>query len=315
MASVSKPDPLTDEFYFRALLQGTDDSIYFKDRDCRLQRVSLKMAQNLGFTDPDELIGKTDTELFGEAFGHRTRLDDRRIMETDQPIVGLVESRQLENGQVNWTLTSKLPLHDASGAVVGLMGITRDINELKEAELNLQHLATHDMLTGLPNRYLMTDRLNMILAHAERSHGIVALLFVDVDDFKVVNDTHGHESGDELLRAAAQRLTRSVRATDTVARIGGDEFVIVLESLGEAGHASLVATNLQRSMAKPFTIRRRKLKVTVSIGISYYPQDGSDAEMLLRAADYAMYLAKRDGKNKWRVSPHGGPASEPSGDR
>jgi diguanylate cyclase (GGDEF)-like protein/PAS domain S-box-containing protein len=307
MASVSEPDPLTDEFYFRALMDTTSDSIYFKDRECRLRRVSMRMATSLGFAHPGELIGKTDSDLFGEAFGLRTHLDDSRIMESDQPIIGLVESRQMPNGELNWSLTSKLPLHDASGAVVGLMGITREINELKQAELNLQHLATHDMLTGLPNRYLMTDRLDRILVQAERSQSLVALLFVDVDDFKVINDTYGHDSGDELLRAVAQRLTRSVRASDTVCRIGGDEFVIVLETLSQAEHASIVATNVQRSLAKPFSIRRHRLKITVSIGISLFPQDGADTEMLLRAADYAMYLAKRAGKNRWALAMLGGP--------
>src|SRR5665811_1206895 len=110
---MSLPNALNDTFLFGALMENAADSIYFKDRECRLLRVSRKMATDLGFSDPAELVGKTDIDLFGEAFGEGTRLDDIRVMETDRPIIGLIESRQLENGETNWTLATKLPLHDA----------------------------------------------------------------------------------------------------------------------------------------------------------------------------------------------------------
>ncbi|MGZ8640182.1 MAG: diguanylate cyclase domain-containing protein, partial [Actinomycetota bacterium] len=177
-------------------MQNTEDSIYFKDRGCRLLRVSRRMARSLGFSDPSELVGKTDIDLFGESFGRRTFLEDLRIMESNEPIIGLVESRRMEGSEMNWTLTTKVPLHDASGNVIGLMGITREINELKRTELDLQHLATHDPLTDLPNRYLLVDRLSQTLAHARRSRSIFAVLFLDVDDFKSINDARGHEFGD-----------------------------------------------------------------------------------------------------------------------
>ncbi|MGZ5300558.1 MAG: diguanylate cyclase domain-containing protein, partial [Actinomycetota bacterium] len=189
-------DPLSEDFQFRALMQNTEDSIYFKDRGCRLLRVSRRMARSLGFSDPSELVGKTDIDLFGESFGRRTFLEDLRIMESNEPIIGLVESRRMEGSEMNWTLTTKVPLHDASGNVIGLMGITREINELKRTELDLQHLATHDPLTDLPNRYLLVDRLSQTLAHARRSRSIFAVLFLDVDDFKSINDARGHEFGD-----------------------------------------------------------------------------------------------------------------------
>ena len=284
-------------------MDATADSIYFKDRECRLQRVSRRLAQNLGYTDPADVIGKTDRELFGEAFGQQTYLDDMRIMDSDEGIVGLVESRALEDGRLNWTLTSKLPLHDEAGLVVGLMGITREINELKQTEMDLQDLATHDTLTGLPNRYLMMDRLQRILLQAKRSDTIVGVLFIDLDGFKAVNDAHGHEFGDLVLRAVAQRLVSSVRSSDTVARIGGDEFVVILDTLDKAEHAAVVAANVRRNLARAMTLERRRVKVTVSIGISLRPQNGAEAEVLLRAADYAMYLAKKGGKDAWAMCP------------
>jgi len=292
------PNPLGDAFLFAALMETTADSIYFKDRECRLLRVSRKMARDLGFSDPAELVGKTDIDLFGEVFGQGTRLDDMRVMETDRPIIGLIESRQLDNGQTNWTLASKLPLHDQSGDVIGLVGITREINEIRQTEVALQHLATHDALTDLPNRFLMVDRLGQLLARAKRSDATFAVLFMDIDGFKDVNDSHGHEVGDLLLHEVAVRLTKAVRVSDTVARIGGDEFVIILETVREPRAAEAVALKVERALAKPFNLHKHSLNVTVSIGISFYPENGEGVDTLLRAADYAMYLAKREGGNR-----------------
>ena len=302
-------DPLSEDFQFRALMENTEDSIYFKDRECRLLRVSRHMADNLGYFDASELIGKNDVDLFGETFGQRTMMEDLRIMDSGEPIIGLVESRQMGRAGTNWTLTTKVPLRDADGAVIGLLGITREINELKQTELNLQHLATHDPLTGLPNRFLMTDRLNQTLAHNERGKTIFALLFVDIDDFKTINDERGHEFGDAVLQKLGYILVNTVRASDTVSRIGGDEFVIILETLGRREDAGFVADKILRSVAKPFTIKRHKVNLAVSIGISVHPDNGVDAELLLRAADYAMYLAKGQGKNRWLVCPEGLPGT------
>jgi diguanylate cyclase (GGDEF)-like protein/PAS domain S-box-containing protein len=319
MVNMPLSDLLSDAFLFHALMENEVDSIYFKDRQCRLLRVSRKMAQSLGFSDPAELIGKTDIDLFGEAFGQGTRLDDLRVMETGRPIVGLIESRQLSDGQTNWTLSTKVPIRDESGNVIGLAGITRDINEIRQTEVALQHLATHDVLTGLPNRFLMVDRLSQVLARARRSGAALAILYIDIDRFKEVNDSRGHEFGDLLLRAVAQRLSRSVRQSDTVARIGGDEFVIILEAVHQPREADTVALNVERAIARPFTLARYRVYVTVSIGISLYPESGGDTETLLRAADYAMYLAKREGGNRHlacvsgMLRPGGGAPGEPPG--
>ena len=298
MVSISFPDFPSDAFLFEALMENTADSIYFKDRQCRLLRVSCKMAESLGFSDPSELIGKTDIDLYGESFGKGTRLDDLGVMESDRPIIGLIESRKLDNGQTNWTLSTKLPLHDRAGTVVGLVGITREINEMRETEVALQHIATHDTLTDLPNRFLMIDRLKQLLVRAKRTGSTFAVMYMDIDHFKDVNDSYGHEFGDLLLKAVAKRLTSSLRQSDAVARIGGDEFVIILETVHEIRHADVVAQKVQRALAKSFTLKRHKVKATVSIGMSFYPENGGDVDTLLRAADYAMYLAKREGGNR-----------------
>jgi diguanylate cyclase (GGDEF)-like protein/PAS domain S-box-containing protein len=304
---VSASDGLTDDFFFRAMMDTTPDSIYIKDRDCRLLRVSRSMAQRLGYTDPDELTGKSDVDLFGDAFGQRTYIEERRIMESGEALVGLVESRPLGDAHVNWTLTSKTPLRDAAGAIVGLIGITREINELKRTELDLQHLATHDMLTGLPNRFLLMDRMSQVLAHSKRAKASFAVLFLDVDDFKTINDDNGHDFGDLVIETMASRLVANVRASDTVARVGGDEFVVVIEALGRREDATVVAAKIRDRVARPMTIQGRRVSATISIGISFFPENGDDTEVLVRAADYAMYLAKRAGKDGWQTCPQGMP--------
>ena len=291
-----RSDATDDRYLFRSLMDETDDSVYFKDRQCRFLRISRKMAARLGYADPAAVIGKTDADLFGEAFGQRTRLDDTRIMDTDEPLIGVVESRQMEGGVTNWTLTTKLPLHDDAGTVIGLMGITREINELKKAEMDLQHLATHDPLTDLPNRYLMVDRLNQVIARSGRFGTTFGVLFMDLNGFKAVNDVYGHDGGDVLLKEVAHRLASCVRASDTVARIGGDEFVIVLDTLHSKADTSRVVRQIEQELGRPFVVQGNRVTISISVGASFYPLDGLEAEGLLKAADYAMYLAKNAGR-------------------
>lgn len=293
---------LEDAFLFRALMDTTTDSIYFKDRMCRLLRINRQMATNLGLSSPDDAVGKTDIDLFGGTFGHRTFLEDLRIMEADEPMTGFVESRLLDDGTLNWTLTTKIPLHDADGGVIGLVGITREINELKQTELNLQHLATHDVLTGLPNRFLMMDRLSQTLARSGRQGSSFAVLFIDIDGFKSINDRYGHEVGDQALRILGERVAACVRSNDTVARTGGDEFVVILEPAGEAA-AIVIAEKIRHALLRPLMARLPDVVPTVSMGIAISPEHGEDAEGLLRSADFAMYRAKKLGKDNYLVCP------------
>jgi len=290
-------DLLDDAYLFATLLESTGDSVYVKDREGRLVRASRAMARSLGFERAEDLVGLSDHDLFESDFADGTRLEDVRIMETDQPLNGLIESRQLPDGGFNWTLTSKLPLHDDRGRVVGLLGITREINELKQAETNLQYLATHDSLTGLPNRFLMSDRLSQLVERAKREMRPFAVLFVDVDNFKAVNDARGHAAGDELLRSLAARLRATLRASDTIARIGGDEFVIIVDGVDGRG-ASEIGRKLLKAGSANLHAGTRGVHVTLSIGIALYPEHGSDGATLITAADHAMYLAKQAGKNR-----------------
>lgn len=299
---MAQKDPLDDGFLFRALLASTPDSVYVKDRQARLLRVSQSMVRNLGLAGPEDLVGRSDVDLFGTDFGHRTYIEDLRVMDTNEPIAGLIESRQLADGALNWTLTTKLPVQDETGEVVALLGVTREINELKQAEMSLQHLATHDSLTSLPNRYLLMDRLNQALARAVRDGVTFGVLFMDIDDFKSINDSAGHEAGDRVLRAVAERLQGSVRASDTLARLGGDEFVVVLEQANR-DEALVIAGRIRTAILAPIPGPLGDQRVTVSIGISLYPEHAADGPGLLTAADYAMYLAKKNGKDRAAMCP------------
>ncbi|HEY7746990.1 MAG TPA: EAL domain-containing protein [Desulfuromonadales bacterium] len=171
----------------------------------------------------------------------------------------------------------------------------RDITERKQAEDRLRHQATHDGLTGLANRTLLQDRLEQSIHYANRSRRLVAVLLLDLDRFKIINDSLGHGIGDELLCSVARRLEQTVREADTVARMGGDEFVILLAEVAEGDDVGLVAKKILENLTRPYSVSGREISVSASIGVSLYPRDGADGETLLRNADVAMYRAKEDG--------------------
>ena len=187
--------------------------------------------------------------------------------------------------------TTYTPLCDAEGAVTGVIGVAVNVTERQRMEEELRHQARHDALTGLPNRVLLHERLCDALGNPERDEAPVALCLFDIDRFKEVNDTLGHEYGNLLLRQVAERLRRVVRPVDTVARLGGDEFAIVLPG-ADAAHADAVATVIAEALDTPFLLAGHSLHVGASIGIALGPAHGRDSTTLLRHADVAMYAAK-----------------------
>ncbi|WP_338844858.1 EAL domain-containing protein [Massilia sp. W12] len=201
--------------------------------------------------------------------------------------------RRKKSGEVFWVSLSLSPLSDQSGEPVGLIGFLTDITERKQAAERIHHLAYYDALTNLPNRTMLSKLLSQALAEGRRDQTQVALLFLDLNRFKPINDTLGHAVGDRLLQAVSQRFRQALREEDIVARLGGDEFVVVLKGLEQHYFAAVVAQKLQHALAEPIHIDSHELLVDVSIGISIFPQDGNDSDNLLRLADMAMYRAKR----------------------
>jgi diguanylate cyclase (GGDEF)-like protein/PAS domain S-box-containing protein len=192
------------------------------------------------------------------------------------------------------------PLVDREGNVVGFASLVQDITERLNTERTIHYMAHHDALTGLPNRRLAQDRLNQAIMAARRKQRHVAVLFLDLDRFKVVNDTLGHDTGDFILKDVARRLVSCVREVDTVSREGGDEFVVVLPDLERPEHARLVADKILQELSRPVDIAGQEIHITPSIGISHYPNDATDVQQLLKHADNAMYQAKDAGRNTVR---------------
>jgi diguanylate cyclase (GGDEF)-like protein/PAS domain S-box-containing protein len=226
----------------------------------------------------------------------------RHVVKTGEPVEGLqISGRTLALPAVerDW-LAYFSPARDEEGRLLGINIALLDITERKRAEEAMRFHALHDALTGLPNRMLFMDRLALELAEGRRNRKMLAVVFLDLDNFKNINDTHGHSTGDKLLMEVAGRLKTCIRETDTVARIGGDEFNMVLPDIGTAESAVPIANKIISLFEDPFVIEKKELPVTASIGITISPADGENAEVLLKNADIAMYQAKGQGGNKYQ---------------
>jgi len=214
---------------------------------------------------------------------------------------GMVQVRNFrKDGTQFWNEFSIAPVRDERARVTHFIGIVNDITERKHYEAQLEYQSNHDGLTGLPNRNLLMDRLRQALFHAQRHESQAAVLFIDLDHFKFINDSLGHHMGDRLLKIIAGRIAECVRSMDTVARQGGDEFVVVLSDLNQSEDAAIVAQNIRNSISRPLMIEEHELEISSSIGISIYPKDGEDGQTLLKNADVAMYRAKEQGRNNFQ---------------
>jgi len=206
--------------------------------------------------------------------------------------------KQCKDGSWKWIqVRGMVVARDADGAPLRVIGTYIDISERKAAEQRILHLASHDALTDLPNRDLLQDRIQQTILQAQRNHNPAALLFIDLDQFKTINDSLGHDMGDLLLQAVAQRLVGGVRSEDTVARQGGDEFIVLLPNMHNAQDAGLLAQKLLADLSPPFHIQGKELHISASIGIAVFPDDGADVDTLLKHSDIAMYHAKEVGRN------------------
>ena len=286
------------------ILNGVDAYIYIKDLDLRYQYVNRKVADLFG-CDPANAIGKTDSAFFDAATVTKLRVNDLRVLEQGERVEEEEVNRSADGKVTQTYLSVKLPMRRTDGSVYALCGISTDISKHKVAEAAIHQLAFYDPLTQLPNRRLLLERLGQTIAAHTRDKEWGALLFIDVDNFKDLNDTRGHQTGDALLRQIAARLGTCTRVEDTLARQGGDEFVVMLQALSPTTEIAVqqarqVAQKILHALAEPYTLESQQYQTTVSIGVAMFSGPSTEQDELLRQADMAMYRAKADGRNAVR---------------
>jgi diguanylate cyclase (GGDEF)-like protein/PAS domain S-box-containing protein len=286
------------------LVNAIPDVVSLKDAQGRYVSGNPVFARFLGRSER-EFVGLTDAQLLPAGEAQRVQALDQRAMAAWQPLVVEETLTFAEDGYSGRFETVKTPIRDQHGRVTGVLSVCRDITDRQRAAQEIERLAFYDPLTGLPNRRLLLDRLEHAMAACERHGRLGALLFIDLDNFKDLNDTLGHDMGDRLLAQVAQRLVECVRESDTVARFGGDEFVVMLENLEPAlsraaGQAERVSEKLLARLNQPFDLGSQQYFSTLSIGITLFGEQRSSVDELLKRADLAMYQAKAAGRNTQR---------------
>ena len=277
---------------FRDVVHASGEYVWETDAQWRYTYLSERVEAVLGYAR-NELLGRAPHEFMP--------LGEAHFPDTQAPFRDVVRRSITKSGGVIWQSVSGVPRLDAAGALIGYRGTAADVTARKQAEARIEYLATRDALTGLPNRALLTDRAGQAILTAARSRAQLAVLCVDLDRFKLVNDSLGHQAGDALLRAVADRLQNTLGREDTLARLGGDDFVLLWNGLKSAEDAAVLAQRILSILARPFTVEGNALNVGASIGISIYPNDGRDFAELLKNADAALYDAKENGGGTWRL--------------
>ncbi len=287
------------EALYESLVQVMPQCLYRMDRESRITFANRALERHLG-KPREAILGHSPREVYPADLAAKYRQDDLRVLQGET--LNLIEEMvSLDSEQrKRYIEIVKTPTYAPDGSINGIQGIFWDITARKSAEEQIEYLAHHDPLTDLPNRVLLRDRFLQAQGQAARSANRVAILFLDLDHFKLVNDTLGHPIGDRLLQAVAERLRRGVRETDTISRQGGDEFVIVLPELADPESAGSIAGKLMEQMHEPVRVNGHRLNVTFSLGIALYPDDGEDFDTLMKKADTAMYSAKEAGRNTLR---------------
>ncbi|MFO1415603.1 MAG: EAL domain-containing protein [Burkholderiales bacterium] len=282
------------ESRFRSLLALSSDWYWEQDADLRFTEIA-------GMDPARDDKGRPPFPAHGQlAFGEADQARYAVLTAARQPFRDLTQEVRDEDGETRFLSFSGEPVFDAAGAFAGYRGIARDVTQSRRAEERIRRLAHFDELTGLPNRTMFMHTLQRAFALAQRRGKQFALFFIDLDRFKNINDSLGHEAGDRLLQDVAHRLRHNLRDSDTVARLGGDEFVVLVEDCVDVRELNTIAQNILAALGRPYLLSGQEYHVTGSIGISTYPADGQDPAALLKNADIAMYLAKDRGKNNFQ---------------
>jgi len=279
-------------------VEQTADSVIITDRDGVIEYANPAFERSTGYSRA-EAIGRTPRIVKS---GKQTQAYYEHLWRTilAGEVFGDVLINRRKDGTLYYEEETITPLKDANGVITHFISTGKDVTERMQTQERLQYMAQHDALTELPNRLLLLDRLKQSLARARWHERLVAVLFIDLDRFKTINDSLGHEAGDRLLQQLAERFIRAVREGDTVARFGGDEFVILLDDVASDKDVGMVAQKVLDALTAPFLVQDQNLYITASIGVSLFPGDGEDSSTLLKHADTAMYRAKELGKNTYQ---------------
>lgn len=284
------------------LLTAAEERVFFKDLEGRYIMVSAGwLVAEAGGRSLQEVIGKTDFDIFSAEYAAASREDEQHVIVTGNAVVAKLQRQTFDGREPAWVSTTRVPLRSREGTVIGTFGTTRDVTADVAIHDALAYRALHDPLTGLVNRVALMDRLSQALIALERRPGWVGVLFIDLDGFKAINDTLGHEAGDEVLMEVARRLSASARKTDTVARLGGDELVVLCGELRECQYVSAVARRVLAAIRAPLTGAGAGQPLSASVGTACTAEPGLDPAELLQRADLAMYAAKRGGGDRHAV--------------
>jgi len=283
--------------YLKKIINSVADPIFVKDRQHRWVFLNDAFCSFIGCSR-DELRGKSDYDLFPRDEADNFLSNDELVFSAGRE--DLSEEQFTNSAGVVHTILTKRNLYTDEEGKQFIVGIMRDITKRKQLEETIRHQAFYDPLTDLPNRRLFVEYLTLEMAEARRNHRKLAVLFLDLDHFKNINDTLGHETGDKLLKEVAERLKSSIRESDRAARLGGDEFNILLSDITHPEEAAIIVRKILDTCNEAYTISGQELNITFSIGISVFPDDGQNVEDLLRNADMAMYNAKERGRNTFR---------------
>lgn len=279
---------------YRSLFNDSHDAIYVTRKDGTFVDANKAFFDLFGYSKEEVLRLNAKSAYLNEEDMKKFK----EVIQTKDYVKDFEMILKKHDGSVMDCLVTVTLKRNENGEIIGYQGVIRDITATKRTEEMIRHMAYHDALTGLPNRVLFNDRLVMAMANGMRREKKVAVMMLDLDKFKQVNDVLGHKIGDMLLKSVADRLRETLRKNDTVARMGGDEFLIILPEICDISDAVNVAEKIVSAFQAPFMLENHELLITTSVGLAVYPENGSDAETITKNADIAMYQAKRLGKNK-----------------